>query len=307
MNNLNAALISLQLAGQLPFQPATPLDERLWADNPSPFTFSLPHSGRTYTPEFIESSRLDLINLRSSEDAYVDELFADIAALGGNKLTAQFPRAYVDVNRYEIDLDPALFIEDIPTFNRANQNLINAGIGVIARVAGHRQNIYPGKIPLKQAQMRLKQHYLPYHYILNGLLQSAQAKFGYALLIDAHSMPAFFSSNQPAPDIIIGNLHGLSCHSEISNLIFENLANAGLRVKFNQPYAGGTITQKYNDTINGYHSLQIEINRGLYMHENLLEKTSGFVLVQKILHNLTRDILNIDAKLLLPQHYQAAE
>ena len=291
----------------MPFLPATPINAQLWADNPSPFTFSSPHSGRNYSAEFVKSSRLDLIDLRSSEDAYVDELFADIAKLGGNKLTALFPRAYVDVNRYETDLDPELFIEAIPSFNRANKHLINAGIGVIARVAGHRQHIYSGKIPIAQAQQRLKQHYQPYHYILNGLLQSAQAKFGYALLIDAHSMPAYFSANQPAPDIIIGNLHGLSCHAEVASLVFENLTNAGLRVKFNQPYAGGTITQKYNDTTNGYHALQLEINRGLYMHETNLEKTAGFDLLQQILHNLTRDIINIDGQILLPQHYEAAE
>lgn len=300
MNDFRTAQISLQLAHQLPQNSLRPIAKTLTDANPSPFLFSFPHSGRHYSAEFSATSRLDPLKLRSSEDAFVDQLFTRIAAQGGNRLEAMFPRSYVDVNRLAIDLDPDLFYDPLPQDANIHAPLIKAGLGVIPRVVGYQQNIYHGKLSFKHAQQRLDTHYHPYHNLLEMLTTSAQVTYGYSLLVDCHSMPSRFSKNQPAPDFIIGDLHGLSCHQHISETIYTHLDNAGFSVRLNQPYAGGAITRKYHAVQLGLHTVQLEINRGLYMNEETITKTANFKQIQQLLDSLSQKIINIQQQHLIP-------
>lgn len=306
MITFKTAQISLQLAGQ-DLQPTTTAINSILPDqNPSAFLFSFPHSGHNYTQDFISSSRLEPINLRSSEDAFVDELFTQISNQGGNKLSALFPRAFVDVNRLANDLDPALFIEPLDDDANIYTPLIKAGLGVIPRVVANQQNIYHSKISLAQGQARINAHYHPYHNLLEMLTTSAQIRHGFSLLIDCHSMPSRFSKNQPAPDFIIGDLHGQSCNRNVSETIYKHLENCGYSVRLNQPYAGGAITRKYQTVQLGLHSVQIEINRGLYMDEKRIQKTENFVQIENILTGLSQKIIDIKPEYLIP-YQNAAE
>ncbi|NRA87164.1 MAG: N-formylglutamate amidohydrolase [Rhizobiales bacterium] len=300
--NLKTALISLELANQPSKLSANKLADSIIPNNNSAFLFSFPHSGRQYPINFVAKSRLDILNLRSSEDAYVDELFSNISQNGGNKLVALFPRAYVDVNRYENELDAELFIEQIGRTAIYNSPLAKAGYGVIARCVANQQYIYNGRISLQVAERRLESHYRPYHALINKLTQSAVDIFGCSLLIDCHSMPSKFSINQAAPDFIIGDLCGKSCSSYVRNVAGQYLSNLGFNVKFNIPYAGGAITQKYHNTQLGFHSFQLEINRGLYMNEQNLEKTKDFENIQNIMNGLAREITYIKPQALIPLH-----
>ncbi|MBL1421064.1 MAG: N-formylglutamate amidohydrolase [Alphaproteobacteria bacterium] len=304
MINFKTAQISLQLAGQAPRPKTTQITNILPDQNPAPFLFSFPHSGHNYTQNFVATSRLDLINLRSSEDAYVDELFTQICNQGGNKLSALFPRSFVDVNRLANDLDPELFIEPLNDDANIFAPLIKAGLGVIPRVVAHQQNIYHGKISLSQSRTRLAKHYYPYHSLLETLTTSAQIQYGFSLLIDCHSMPSRFSKNQPAPDFIIGDLHGQSCNRHVSETIYKHLESCGFSVRLNQPYAGGAITRKYQTVQLGLHSVQIEINRGLYMDETRIQKTENFIQLATILSSLSQKIIDIKPEYLIP--YQTA-
>ncbi|PCI86200.1 MAG: N-formylglutamate amidohydrolase [Hyphomicrobiales bacterium] len=306
MITFETAQISLQLAGQNARPTTTQITNILPDQNPSPFLFSFPHSGHNYTQNFVATSRLDFINLRSSEDAYVDQLFTQISHQGGNKLSALFPRAFVDVNRLANDLDPALFIEPLNDDANIYAPLIKAGLGVIPRVVAHQQNIYHSKISLTQGQSRLDKHYHPYHSLLETLTTSAQIHYGFSLLIDCHSMPSRFSKNQPAPDFIIGDLHGQSCNRHVSETIYKHFQSCGFSVRLNQPYAGGAITRKYQTVQLGLHSVQLEINRGLYMDEKRIQKTENFTQIENILTGLSQKIIDIKPEYLIP-YQNAAE
>lgn len=291
--NFTTAAISLQYAGRKPCIANKSIQKLLLEQNSSPYLFSFPHSGRHYNTQFVKNSKLDALSLRSSEDAFVDQLFKDVTSQGGNKLVALFPRAFVDVNRSANELDPLLIIEDIV---HNNSVMVKSGIGIIPRKVANNLDIYSAKLSITEVNQRLKTHYYPYHMIIQNLINSAQVNFGYSVLVDCHSMPAQFSPTHQAPDFIIGNLHNKSCDEVISQTIYEFLLHAGFKIRFNQPYAGGTITKKYHDLAKGQHSIQIEINRGLYMHEKKIQKNSNFDALQTVLTNLTKKITQIAPK-----------
>lgn len=117
------------------------------------------------------------------------------------------------------------------------------------------------------------------------MVNRAHDRFGYCVLVDCHSMP---SSGLPldvdnAPqriDVVLGDRTGLSCHPLITDTIDDSLRGLGYRVLRNNPYAGGFTTQHYGDPANGVHTVQIEINRALYMDEATLMRRAGFAKVR---------------------------
>jgi N-formylglutamate amidohydrolase len=151
-----------------------------------PVIFASPHSGRDYPADFLDQAVLDEHAIRSSEDAFVDELFGMAPGMGAPLLAARAPRAYIDLNRASDELDPAV-IEGI---SRAPHNpRISSGLGVIPRVVAGGRSIYRGKLTLAEAEARLRRFWHPYHQALAALVEETRAAFGEAVLIDCHSMP----------------------------------------------------------------------------------------------------------------------
>jgi len=240
----------------------------------APIVFASPHSGRRYPAELLADARVGLISLRRSEDTYVDELFAGAAAHGATLLTATIARAYVDLNRDPGELDPDMFDERPPQSHLTSSARVQAGLGAIPRVCGDGQNIYRRKLSLHEAERRLALVHRPYHATLARLLSETKDQFGCAVLIDCHSMPNS-SRGAHAPDIVLGDRFGASCHPSVTALAEATLRRLGYRVARNTPFAGGHITQTYGRPISHTHALQIEINRALYVDERTLERTNG--------------------------------
>ncbi|MEO0991959.1 MAG: N-formylglutamate amidohydrolase, partial [Pseudomonadota bacterium] len=129
--------------------------------------FASPHSGRYYPEDFVATSVLNETALRSSEDAFVDQMFACAPDYGAPLLAARFPRAYVDLNRGQEELDPSL-IEGV---RRISHNpRVNSGLGVIPRVVAGGRAIYRGKLARPEADDRLLNTWRPYHARLQNLL-----------------------------------------------------------------------------------------------------------------------------------------
>ncbi len=247
--------------------------------------FSSPHSGREYPAEMIARSRLNARQLRRSEDAFVDELFAAAPGFGAPLLRADAPRAWVDLNRGPEELDPAL-IEGVRAAG-LNPRLA-AGLGVIPRVVAEGVAIYSGKITREEASARLNQCWRPYHDALDALLAEARDRAGIAVLIDCHSMPSDAIRNAPyvrgqRPEVVLGDRFGVSCAPWLTALAEQAFTDAGFRVIRNAPFAGGYITQRYGRPGRGVHALQIELDRALYLDEKRLEKSSRFASVQAAL------------------------
>jgi len=243
----------------------------------SPVVFASPHSGRDYANTFKGQSILDPLTLRSSEDAYVDQLIDYVPDFGAPLLLAQAPRAFVDLNRASDELDPAIVNG---AQSRGQNPRISSGLGVIPRVVANGRPIYRGKIPLQEAKDRLQTYWRPYHQALLSLLKSAKARHDYCLLIDVHSMPHDAVSSPSKlvtpPEIVIGDRHGSSASRLLVEEVEACFANAGLRTARNAPFAGAYITQHYGRPSANQHAIQIEIDRGIYLNEAKVEPSDQF-------------------------------
>ncbi|AWN39268.1 N-formylglutamate amidohydrolase [Methylobacterium durans] len=258
------------------FAPAFAVDEP--AAHGIPFVFNTGHSGSVYPARFLAASRLDALALRRSEDAHVERLFASVVTLGAPLMRANFPRAYLDVNREPYELDPRMFEGRLPPFANTRSMRVAGGLGTVPRVVADGQEIYAGRLPVEEAVARIEGLYKPYHRVLRGLIQRTARQFGCAILIDCHSMPSSSLGREPEAkaDIVLGDRFGTACAPFLVEAFETELRGRGLRVVRNKPYAGGFITEHYGEPNVGRHALQIEINRALYMNEATLAVTSGF-------------------------------
>jgi N-formylglutamate amidohydrolase len=136
-----------------------------------PLVLASPHSGSEYPADLIAASQLDSLALRQSEDCLVDEFFAAAPRLGAPLLSARFPRAYIDVNRKAFELDPAMFVDELPSFVNGGSPRVRMGLGTIARIVASRGEIYIGKLRFAEAMRRIERRYHPYHRVLRRLVE----------------------------------------------------------------------------------------------------------------------------------------
>lgn len=258
----------------------------------TPLVFNSPHSGRVYPSSFLQSSRLDPLTLRRSEDSFVEELLAGVTALGAPLMLAHFPRAYLDVNREPYELDPRMFEGRLPAFANTRSMRVAGGLGTIARIVGDAQEIYARRLPVEDALLRIELLYKPYHRALQKLLQRTRKRFGLALLVDCHSMPSAGAQRDETArsDFVIGDRYGASASGLFADVIDGALRARGYSVTRNKPYAGGFITEHYGNPANNCHALQLEVSRALYMDETRFTKSEGFALV-------ARDLVGVAAEL----------
>ncbi len=259
----------------------------------TPFIFNSPHSGRTYPTAFLNASRLSAPALRKSEDAYVDLLLTGVVNIGATLMHAHFPRAYLDVNREPYELDPALFAETLPDYANTHSLRVVGGLGTIARIVNEQEEIYRAPLAVSAALERINRLYKPYHSALSGLLNEARQRYGYAVLIDFHSMPSYQGdrSNLQKVDFVLGDRFGTSCARDMVRIIERFLTGLGYKVALNKPYAGGYITERYGMPNEGLHTLQIEVNRSLYMDEETLALRRDFRNLRAHLTNLAGNIV----------------
>lgn len=257
--------------------------------------FASPHSGSDYTPEFVRQSVLDRHTIRSSEDAFVDLLFDSAAEFGAPFLKAAAPRAYLDLNRNHDELDPAL-IEGVR--RHGHNPRIASGLGVIPRVVANGRAIYSGKLPMHEAEKRIKKYWRPYHAKLHNLIDESRALFGEAILVDCHSMPrealdGVARSTGSRPQIVLGDRFGASADSAIVDQIEDAFVAAGLTVSRNSPFAGAFVTQSYGRPSRHQHAIQIEIDRSVYMDEKRIRPKPDFDAFRTVLRSVIADIARI--------------
>ena len=251
------------------------------AERSVPLVFASPHSGREYPADFVAASQLDPQGLRRSEDSFVEELFASVVRHGAPLLAARFPRAFVDPNREPYELDPGMFSGPLPVAANVRSPRVAAGLGTIAKVVGTGADIYAGKLPVSEIERRIGTFYRPYHRRLSMLVEEARAIFGWALLVDCHSMPSVGGPMDrdvglSRVDVVLGDCYGASCAPLITQVAEDAFRGLGYRVVRNTPYAGGYTTRHYGQPRRGCHALQIELNRSLYMDEARHAKLPGF-------------------------------
>ncbi len=253
--------------------------------------YSLPHSGRYYPDSFQAEARLGGRALRSSEDAYVDDMLGLTPELGVHAVVCGYARAFCDVNRNPLELDSRLIRGELPKAALSLTARVKAGFGVIARRLNADQDIYRHPIDMAEVNRRLDLVHRRYHETLKGVLAEAR-RSGAVTLIDWHSMPSVAVAGQggPKPDVVLGNLHGQSCSEALVRRVNGVLQAAGLKTGLNRPFAGGYIVETYGRPGEGIEALQIEINRAIYMDEATLEPHTGLERLRAVFADLTESL-----------------
>lgn len=261
-----------------------------------PFIYNSPHSGRDYPQSFLDRSRLDAFSIRRSEDHFVDELFSSAPSHGAPLLFANFPRAYVDVNREPFELDPRMFSGPLPPYVNAHSMRVAGGLGTIPRIVAENMEIYQGRLTVEEGVARIDAIYKPYHTCLRRLIARTHARFKVAVLIDCHSMPGSVrvGGSSVRPDFIIGDRYGTSASADLTEAALHILGNYGFTAVRNKPYAGGFITEHYGRPARGLHALQIEINRALYVDEQTLVKRADFTMLASVLSRFIEQMATVD-------------
>ena len=253
--------------------------ERFDPEGPiAPVVFDSPHSGKIYPEDF--GHCIERIHLRRTEDAFIDELFADAPGQGATLLCALFPRSYVDPNRAPDDIDPSMLQGQWPY--RANPgDKARLGVGLIpTREPGG--VVYDRLLGVEEACHRLDAYYWPYHRELEQALDRALHSAGEVWHLNCHSMPAFSTSvspegaGVPRADFCLGTRDGTTCERAFAEFVESCLVGMGYTVTIDDPYKGVELVRRYSDPERGRHSLQIEINRRLYMDEASITKHEAF-------------------------------
>ncbi len=254
-----------------------------------PLVLDSPHSGTDYPPDF--GANVALEKLRQSEDSFVDELFASGPKLGATLITARFPRAYIDPNRSLLDIDASLL--DAPWPGPAIPSAkTHRGIGLIWRVLDTGEPIYARKLTVDEVKQRIVRYHQPYQRAVKDALDQAHGHFGAVWHLNLHSMPAVSSDiSEEGPgkaraDFVLGDRDGTTCEPGFTTLVAANLRGMGYEVKINDPYKGVELVRAFSDPKAGRHSLQVEVNRRLYMDERTRAKGPRFDLLKANLDKL---------------------
>ncbi|MEQ9505297.1 MAG: N-formylglutamate amidohydrolase [Hyphomonas sp.] len=265
----------------------------------APVLFASPHSGSHYPDAMQDALCVPLLDVRRTEDAFIDELFAGAPALGGALIAARYGRSVVDLNRDPHELDAAMFRDGAPRACALPTARVEAGLGCLPRVGARGETIYARLLSQAEGEERLVHIHDAYHQHLADTLDTLRREHGRALLIDCHSMPSVQPGRRILTDIVLGDRFGSSADSRLMTRIERSFRAQGFTVARNAPYAGGYTTRRYGRPRRGIHALQVEINRGLYMDEQRITRAPGFAGLKDALQAVMAEI--IEAAHLLPR------
>jgi len=297
MNLITPATLPVcPVAGLAAFSVVSPEITSKSADA-APILFTSPHSGQIYPETMVEGLRVPLMDLRRTEDAFVEDLFADAPKAGGTLVFANYARGYVDLNRDARELDPAMFSDGPPRKVAVASPRVEAGLGCLPRVAARGEPIYARQMSRAEGEYRLAQVHDAYHGFVRKTLETYQETTGIGVLIDCHSMPSRQPGRRKLADIVLGDRFGSSCDNRLSSVAERTFRELGYTVSRNAPYAGGYTTRCYGRPKRGVHALQIEINRGLYMDEQAVTPNAHFDAVKQDMTKISATLCDFARRL----------
>jgi N-formylglutamate deformylase len=260
-----------------------------------------PHSGTDYPADFGHCR--DLASLRQAEDTHVEKLYDFAPGLGVAWIEARFPRSYLDANRNTTEVDPDMLDEPWPgplDTDPAARAKVRLGKGLIWRCTDDGAAIYDRRLTVAEVRGRIDSCWKPYHAAVAAAIDAAHARHGYSIHLNCHSMPAVasrFSTDYPGlvhADFVVGDRDGTTASPALSQWICRQLEGMGYSVSYNHPYKGVELVRRYGDPAAQRHSLQLEINRRLYMDEETLEPGTGFDSLRSHLRLLVGLLMELD-------------
>jgi N-formylglutamate deformylase len=260
-----------------------------------------PHSGTQYPADFLFSC--DAQALRRAEDTHVEKLYDFAPSLGVHWVEAHFPRSYLDANRNTTEIDETLLDAPWPgaiELDAKVMSKVRLGKGLVWRSLDDATPIYSRQLGVSEVLARIANCWQPYHAAVQSAIDAAYAQHGYSIHINCHSMPAIASSSatdfpgEAHADFVVGDRDGTTANPALSQLICSFLKSLGYSVAYNHPYKGVELVRRYSNPSTQRHSVQLEINRKLYMHEETLAITPGFAPLKKHLQSLVELLLCSD-------------
>jgi N-formylglutamate deformylase len=263
----------------------------------TPLVLDSPHSGVEYPDDF--GYGCDPHALRHAEDTHVEKLYDFAPALGAAWVEALFPRSYLDVNRNTTEIDIGMLDEAWPDPVETDPHVlakVRLGKGLLWSMTDDGLPIYARPLSVSEVRSRIENCWLPYHEAV------AHARHGYSIHLNCHSMPAVgsrYSTDFPGlvhADFVIGDRDGTTAAPALSRKVCDYLKSLGYSVSYNHPYKGVELVRRYGDPPRNRHSLQIEVNRKLYMDEHKLELREGFEPLKRDLRSLVEMLLRTDPR-----------
>ena len=265
------------------------LKELIRKNPDNPILITVPHAGNIYPDLFIKNLKINLCEVRRIEDYQSNKILDQIDEQMADIIIAQCSRAVVDLNRSRNAIDYTMFSQVFEHEPVSEKQMIKYGLGVFPnKIFG--KTILKTPLPVSYATHMLENYYDPFHKSLHKQIMYLYNIFGFCYHIDLHTMPSKALLNfKKEPDIVLGDNFGKSCSIGLVNYFQNVFQENGFTVEVNNPYAGGFITRNYGNPSKGVHTIQIEINRKIYMDENKLSLKDMNIIQEifaKIFNNL---------------------
>ena len=265
-----------------------------------PVLLAVPHAGRAYPPQVLSRMRDPEGASLRLEDRLVDRLGAAIAeATGAALLVAQAPRALLDLNRAEDDIDWDMIEGGRPeggialsTPAHGGNRRARSGLGLVPRRLPGTGEIWRGRLPRSELMARIAGIHRAYHRFLAEELARIRDVWGAALLIDLHSMPPLrpAEGEARAPQIVLGDRFGASCHHGLMACALRELEANGCAAAQNRPYSGGYVLDRHGAPHDGIHAIQIEVCRATYLDQRLVQPGEGMAGMARLIAALVRKV-----------------
>ncbi len=264
-----------------------------------------PHSGTDYPPDF--GYACDLAVLRRAEDTHVEKLYDFAPGLGAHWIEAAFPRSYLDANRDLTEMDADMLDSAWPHPVATDPVLLSKvrlGKGLVWRITDDGVPLYDRRLSVAEVERRIDACWRPYHAAVAQAVEAAHGAHGYSLHINCHSMPAVAASHatefpgQAHADFVVGNRDHCTSSPALAEAVCDFLRSLGYEVALNHPYKGVELVRRHSDPARHRHSLQLEINRKLYMDEKTLALNAGYAPLKADLQALVQWLLATDPRLL---------
>ncbi len=231
------------------------------------FIITIPHSGERVPDETPWLATLPETLLMCDVDRYVDKLYAPVLQeLEIPHVKTEWHRYAVDLNRWRDDVDA-----DSVQGHTNPSGKFPRGLHWSITTKG--EKLMPAPMPLETHDVLVEKYFEPFHRDVRNLFSAVKARGADIVYhLDAHSMPSVGTKEHRDPgerraDIVVSDSDGKSCSAMFKDLVIDAYKSAGFQVGYNWPYKGGRVTETYGDPQRGQESIQVELNRALYMNE----------------------------------------
>lgn len=260
-----------------------------------PVVLDSPHSGFRMPSDF--RAAIDEAALRDGEDCFIDELWMPATGMGIPLLAAQFPRTYLDPNRHAADIDLELLEDGHWPGEHRPSGKARIGKALLWRTLDDGRPIYDRKLGAHEVRHRVEHYHRPYHEALRTLIDTAHAQHGIVCHLNCHSMNPVSGvmgeggAGVARADMVLGDRDGTTCDPALTDFVRAVLVDQGYDVKVNDPFKGVELVRAYSAPSAGRHSLQIEVNKRLYMDLHRGERHAGFERLQRDLMALLQRMI----------------